>query len=115
MDTIVDDDFTPIAENEPILPEQDVEFYECAKCGEWNILNKDPNNRRQNRARHLRLDDVTYGSLRRFATINGLKINKAIMLLLYNARTNNVNYLLSERQFVNKKKKDSNKGKSYKK
>lgn len=98
-------DELPQTEHEPLLnEEEDVEFFECVKCSEWNIIKNKPNDRRTKRARHIRMDDVVYGSLKRYASINNVGINKAIMLLLFNARTNNINYVISERQFVNKNK-----------
>ena len=110
-----DDFFDNPIQHEPIEPETGLEFYECQKCGEWNILRSTPRKRRTKRPRHIRADDVAWASLKKYAILNNVDMNYAIMLLLHNARTNNVNYLVNERKLVEKsspspaKKKDNNK------
>ena len=112
MDTfsdILDDDDSLTLDNiitnqdQTILPHEGIEFFECQKCGEYNIIKNKPRNRRTKRARHLRVDDVTWGSMKKYAVLNNVSMDNALMMLLYNARTNNVNYLLNERQLVEEK------------
>lgn len=83
----------------------DVEFFECQKCGEINVLKNTPKKRRNKVSRHMRLDNVTWGSLRRFQRINNVDMNYAILLLLMNAKTPNIDYVLNPRMFVDKKSK----------
>ena len=101
------------ANEDPIIAEENIEYYECQKCGEFNIVKTTPRKRRAKRVRHLRLDDVVYASLRKFATINNVDLNYCLLLLLHNARSKNISYLVNEKSLVQKtlKKNDVAKGK----
>lgn len=115
-DTVLDDNLdiqiTP-PPHEEIIPQQEgIEYYECQKCGEYNLLKPNPKARRTTRIRHMRLDNVVYASLKRYALVNNVTINYAIMLLLYNARTTDVSYLLTERHLVEKPQKKKQKKKN---
>lgn len=83
---------------------EEIEFYECQKCGEYNVLKNAPKTRRMTSIRHIRVDEVTWASLQRFKRINGIDLNYALLLLLMNAKTPNINYVLNPRVFVDKKK-----------
>ena len=61
-----------------------------------------PKKRRTKKVRHIRLDDVVFASLKRYAIINDVDMNYALMLLIYNARTKNMNYLVNEKHLVSK-------------
>lgn len=108
MSATFDDEELPPMPTETIIPEEGIEFFECQKCGEWNILKNVPKKRRTTRVRHMRIDDVAYASLKRFATINNVNLNYAIQLLLMNSRTGNINYLVNERHLVSKDDKKNN-------
>lgn len=74
----------------------ELEVFECVKCSHPNVLKKTPRRRRQTRVRHIRMDDVTYSSLKRYSIINGVDLNYGILLLLMHAKTQNVDYIVNE-------------------
>lgn len=48
------------------------------------------------------MDDVVFSALKRYAIINDVDMNYALMLLIHNARTKNMNYLVNEKHLVSK-------------
>lgn len=95
---------TPSVEQQVLDNNEGVEYYECQKCGEYNILRSTVKRRRSKRTRHIRLDDIAYASLKKYASINNVDLNYALTLLLFNARTSNISYLLHEKNLVKKEK-----------
>ena len=93
------DDFIPSID-EPVVPTEGIEFFECQKCSEYNIIKSKPRSRRTTRIRHVRFDNVAWASLKRYAAINNVSLNYALILLLMNARTSKINYIVNERQLV---------------
>lgn len=84
--------------------DEDIEFFQCQRCSEYNILKKKTKARRSPRIRHLRVNEVTWQSFKRYAALNNVSMDYALMLLLYNAQTKNINYLINEKTLVTKKK-----------
>jgi hypothetical protein len=82
--------------------EDDVEFFECQKCSEYNIIKTKKKSRRTTRVRHIKVNSVTWASFRRFASINNVTMDYALMMLLYQARTDNMNYLVNPKSLVRK-------------
>jgi hypothetical protein len=82
---------------------EEIEFFECQKCSEYNAIKTKSKKRRTTRIRHIRINSVTWASFKRFAALNNTSLDYALMLLLYNARTPNVNYLVNSKSMVNKK------------
>jgi predicted RNA-binding Zn-ribbon protein involved in translation (DUF1610 family) len=108
MSGIIDDDL-PVAVNQDgeqlIDEEEEIEFFECQKCGEYNIIKLTPKRRRSTLVKHVKVDDITWASLRRYASINHVTINYALMLLLHAAKTSNVSYLINEKNLVKNRRK----------
>lgn len=90
------------AENE-IKDDQELEFFECQKCSEYNVIKLKPKSRRNTKTRHIRVDAVTWASFKKFCSLNNVSTNYGLMLLLFNARTANANYLVNSKSLVNKK------------
>jgi hypothetical protein len=67
------------------------------------VIKSKPKRRRTTKVHHIRVDDVTWASLKRYAILNNVSMNYALMLLLYNAKTTKVQYLVNEKTLVNKK------------
>lgn len=78
----------------------ELEVFECVKCSHPNVLKKTPRRRRQTRVRHIRMDDVTYSSLKRYSVINGVDLNYGILLLLMHAKTQNIDYVVNPNVLV---------------
>lgn len=99
-------------EEEPLIniPQQidddsEIEFFQCQKCSEYNIITSKIKKRRVTQTRHVKVNNVTWASLRRYALINNITMDYALMLLLYNAQTKNIDYLVNERKLVDKPRK----------
>lgn len=80
--------------------EDEIEIFECQKCSEYNFIKKKKKARRVTKVRHVRVNSVTWASLRRYATLNNVSMDYALMMLLYNSRTSNVNYLLNSKSLA---------------
>jgi predicted RNA-binding Zn-ribbon protein involved in translation (DUF1610 family) len=96
---------TPAEIPQHIDPDTHIEFFECAKCGEYNIITTKMKKRRSTRTHHIKVNDVTWGSLKKYATINNVTFDYALSMLIMGMRTNNISYMISERQLVDGKTK----------
>jgi hypothetical protein len=95
--------FVPLPPENEIMPEQDLEFFECQKCSEYNAVKLKAKARRTTKTRHIRVNAVTWASFKRFCSLNNVSLDYGLMLLLFNARTPNVSYLINSKALVNKK------------
>jgi hypothetical protein len=93
----------PLPNSNLIDEKDDIEFFECQKCSEYNIIRKKHKSRRATRVRHVKVNSVTWASFKRFAALNGVTMDYALMMLLYNARTTDVNYLVNSKSLVRHK------------
>lgn len=96
-----------ILDNVPLveIPQQidddsHVEFFECVKCGEYNIITTKMKKRRTTKVRHIKVNDVTWGSLKRFAVINNVTMDYALTMMLMAVKSKNISYMISERKLV---------------
>ena len=90
----------------------ELEIFECIKCNHPNVLKKKQRRRRQTRVRHFRLDDMVYSSFKRYASINNVDLNYGLLLLLMNAKTQNIDYVINPMATVLPKNKGGRKPKS---
>jgi hypothetical protein len=90
----------------------ELEIFECIKCNHPNVLKKKQRRRRQTRVRHFRLDDMVYSSFKRYCDINCVDRNYGLMLLLMNAKTQNIDYIINPTATVLPKNKGGRKPKS---
>lgn len=81
-----------------------VEFFECQRCGEYNIIKNTPKNRRNKTVRHLRLDNVVFASFKKFCMINNIDYNYGLLMLIKNAKSPNIDYMVNPNIFVEKKR-----------
>lgn len=99
-------DSVPLVEiPQHIDPDNHVEFFECVKCGEYNIITTKMKKRRVTKIHHIRVNDVTWGSLKRYAIINNVTMDYALTMLIMGMKTKNISYMISERQLVDDKNK----------
>lgn len=85
--------------------DEDIEFFQCQRCSEYNILKRKMKNRRSKTVRHIRVNAVTWQSFKRYAALNNVNMDYALMLLLYQAQTKNINYLVNEKTLISNRKK----------
>ena len=102
---IIDDSLVPAPQTNQgfeqlVKEDEELEYFECQRCGEINIVKVTPKARRRTKMKHVKVDDVTWASLKRYASINNTSINYALLLLLHTARTANVNYLINDKNLV---------------
>lgn len=83
-----------------IKQDEAIEFFECVHCSQWNIIKSKAKKRRVTKTRHVKVNDVTWGSLRRYSIVNNISMDYALMTLLHAAKTKNISYLMSERKLV---------------
>lgn len=110
LDSIITDEEKEILNTVPLVeipqhidPDNHVEFFECVKCGEYNIITNKMKKRRATRIHHLRVNDVTWASLKRYAIINNITMDYALTMLLMAMKTKNISYMISERHLVDDK------------
>jgi hypothetical protein len=103
IETIIPDEINNAVSKGLVNQEKDTEYFECQRCGEYNFVKNIPRNRRATSTRHIKINPVTWSSFKRYATINNVNADYALTMLLHNARTASINYLINSKSLTQKK------------
>lgn len=69
--------------DQKIQDDSDIEYFECIHCHKFNAISSTPHKRFETRVHHVKVNDRTWGSLKRFAVVYNYTMDEALTRMLY--------------------------------